>query len=596
MEYLVIAKLEIEGEGIDYYTSISLSQKFNEHHQFIIRINHDVLEASNSSGLNKAKENIGKTALIRLEQLNNSTETAYEFKGIITEVRLEQSGNSNPDIVLIGYSPTILLDNNEHFRSFNKKDLKKIVGQVSNSLESYCGINIEPRYSKEILYIAQYRESNFHFLNRLSSEFSEFFYYDGKKVYFGKMAPPKNVEVTFGEDLSALQMTLQALPVKFTNYSYNSVDNRVNSANAPTNIDGLGLYGAFLLKKSNSLFSEEVISPSRQRVTNQNELTDFVKQKKANLSAGLEVLSGKSYNPNISIGCTINVKVSRLEDKKFVLDDYGKFIVTSINHYIIGHGEYYNDFVAVPSGIESIPVNNFIMPLAENQIATVTDNNDPENFGRVRVKMLWQKDSQVTDWIRVMTPDAGTGKGSSKNRGLVTIPEVGDQVLIGFRYNDPDRPFVMGGMFHGKSGEGGGKDNKNKSFSTLSGSKIAFTGDQVTITDADKKSSLDFDGKGVVTIESQEKIILKCGQGTITMEKDGKITIKGSEIIIEAQKSAIMKESGGASFSASSGKAAIEGITVEANSKASTKIGSSAVTEVTAGANMTIKGAIVMIN
>ncbi|MBK6381126.1 MAG: hypothetical protein IPF72_16180 [Chitinophagaceae bacterium] len=82
--------------------------------------------------------------------------------------------------------------------------------------------------------------------------------------------------------------------------------------------------------------------------------------------------------------------------------------------------------------------------MAEPQIANVKDNKDPDNMGRVRVQMLWQKGNEMTDWIRVMTPDAGSGKGGGKNRGLVVIPEPGDQVLICFRYNDPDRPFCYG--------------------------------------------------------------------------------------------------------------------------------------------------------
>ena len=51
--------------------------------------------------------------------------------------------------------------------------------------------------------------------------------------------------------------------------------------------------------------------------------------------------------------------------------------------------------------------------------------------------MLWQKNNATTDWIRVLTPDGGSSEPFSKNRGYVFIPEVGDQVIVGFRYNDP---------------------------------------------------------------------------------------------------------------------------------------------------------------
>lgn len=55
----------------------------------------------------------------------------------------------------------------------------------------------------------------------------------------------------------------------------------------------------------------------------------------------------------------------------------------------------------------------------------------------------------TTDFIRMMSPDAGGTDQVSQNRGYVAIPEMADQVMAGFEHNHPDRSFVMGGMFHG---------------------------------------------------------------------------------------------------------------------------------------------------
>jgi len=83
-----------------------------------------------------------------------------------------------------------------------------------------------------------------------------------------------------------------------------------------------------------------------------------------------------------------------------------------------------------------------------------------------------------------MSPDAGGTDQVTQNRGYVAIPEVGDQVMVGFVHNHPDRPFVMGGMFHGQVGEGGGSDNRVKSIQTRSGHRIIFTEDEsIVITD-----------------------------------------------------------------------------------------------------------------
>ena len=600
MEYLVIAEIEIDGSKIEHFTNITLRQKFNAHHEFIIRINHDVLETSGSFSLENAQKQIGKSTLIRLQRLTDSHELAYEFWGIICEVRMEQSGVSDADLVLVGYSPTILIESGQNLASFYNFDLKKIVQQVTKPLSQVnCNVNIKPQYSKTLKYICQYRESGFHFLNRLSSDFSEFFYYDGKDLYFGKPSSVNEIEITYGEDISSMQLTLQAKPMKFSNYGYLSKDDKIETYDAPSNVNGMGQYASYVLKESDNLFSEPVNQPIRQRIENKADLENFVKKRKAALAANLEVLTGTSYNPGICIGCIINVKVSRLQELSFVKEDYGKFLVIGIEHHVNENGKYYNTFEAVPSGVEVLPVNNIILPIAEPQIATVKNNTDPDNMGRVRVQMLWQKGNEMTDWIRVMTPDAGGGKGGAKNRGFVVIPEPGDQVLVCFRYNDPDRPFVMGSMFHGKSGGGGGGGNKIKSLTALSGSTVCLDGNAINIIDA-AGNFIKIDGGGNINIDCSAKISLTCGSSSLTMDSGGNITLDGVVITIHGSTSAEMKST--ASFKAEGTSSDMKGTAVKVEGTDTQIIGNSsaklkgAAIEVNATGITEIKGALVKLN
>ncbi|PTL31917.1 type IV secretion protein Rhs [Prevotella sp. oral taxon 313] len=117
------------------------------------------------------------------------------------------------------------------------------------------------------------------------------------------------------------------------------------------------------------------------------------------------------------------------------------------------------------------------MPLAETQMATVPSNADPHGAGRVQVRMNWQTDNMRTSWVRVMTPDGGGSKDVKSNRGFVFIPEVGDQVLLGFRHGDPARPYVMGSLFNGTIGGGGGSNNSIKSLKTRSGISVILNDD-----------------------------------------------------------------------------------------------------------------------
>lgn len=560
MEYIVRAELEIDGTRIEHYTSITLKQGFNAHHEFTIRLNHDVIEDADSFSLSNAQNKIGKSTIIKFQKMDISNEVSYEFRGIITEVRMEQSGRSGSDLVLIGSSPTIILENGQNLASFYKSDLAKIVQKVTKPLGSVnCNVELNNEYKKPITYICQYRESAFQFLNRLSAEFSEFFYYDGKDLHFGKPAAADPIDVAYGEDISNMELSLRISPMSFTNYAYLSKDDKVEKYDAPKTVDGLDEYASHVLNESNNIFSEPVIMPIRQRIESKSDLENFVKKQKAAMAAELETLTGTSHNPDICIGCILNVQISRLDNSSFIREDYGKFLVTSIEHFTSSSGRYYNRFEAIPSGLKVLPVSNIIMPLAEPQLGTVKDNKDPDNIGRVRVQMLWQQGNDMTDWIRVMTPDAGSGKGGGKNRGLVCIPETGDQVLICFRYNDPDRPFVMGSMFHGKSGGGGGSSNNTKSLNSKSGHTITLNdGGGITIVDKSAGNKIDIDGTNTITVTASAKIALTNGSSSITMDGDT-ITIKAAHISIEGTADAEM-HSGAAKFSGKSdGTANMEG-------------------------------------
>jgi type VI secretion system secreted protein VgrG len=576
MEYLVIAEIEIDGNKVEHYTNITLRQKMNAHHQFTIRISHDVLETSGSFSLENAQKKIGKSVLIRLKKMDISLEDAFEFRGIICEVRMEQAGKSDADLVLIGYSPTILLENGQHLASFYKNDLKKIVQQVTKPLgQVNCNVNIKNQYSKQITYICQYKESSFHFLNRLSADYSEFFYYDGKDLNFGKPSSSKTVEITYGEDVSSMQMTLQAQPMNFSNYAYISKEDKVEKYDAPASVNGMGQYASFVLKESDNLFAEPVNYPIKQRVDNKSDLENFVKKQKAAIAANLEVLTGTCFNPTIALGSIIHVKVSKLQETSFVKEDYGKFLVIGLEHHLNENGKYYNTFEAIPSSVEVLPLPRIIVPLAEPQIAIVKDNKDPDNMGRVRVQMLWQKGSEMTDWIRVMTPDAGSGKGGGKNRGLVVIPEPDDQVLICFRYNDADRPFVMGSLFHGKSGGGGGQSNNTKSLNSKSGHTITLDdGAGITIVDKSGGNKIVIDGTNKITVTASDKIVLECGASSITMDAAGTIDIVGKTVTVSGSTKAEMKST--ATFTAEGTSATVDGTATEVKGKATVTVGSPA--------------------
>ncbi|HTI20371.1 MAG TPA: phage baseplate assembly protein V [Kutzneria sp.] len=75
----------------------------------------------------------------------------------------------------------------------------------------------------------------------------------------------------------------------------------------------------------------------------------------------------------------------------------------------------------------------------------VTNAKDPDNKGKVKVALPWLSPNYESDWARVVQLGAG------RRSGLVFVPEVGDEVLLGFEFGDPRRPYVIGGLTNDNS-------------------------------------------------------------------------------------------------------------------------------------------------
>ncbi|MEU9255928.1 phage baseplate assembly protein V [Streptomyces sp. NPDC048270] len=75
----------------------------------------------------------------------------------------------------------------------------------------------------------------------------------------------------------------------------------------------------------------------------------------------------------------------------------------------------------------------------------VTDVNDPVGKGRVKAVLPWLAPDHETDWAPVVQMAGG------RRAGGLMLPEVGDQVLLGFELGDPRRPYVVGGVLSNSS-------------------------------------------------------------------------------------------------------------------------------------------------
>ena len=302
-------------------------------------------------------------------------------------------------------------------------------------------------------------------------------------------------------------------------------------------------------RASLGMFSKPARQHALPRVSNETELINYMGRKQAAETAETHYITAESQVPTLRVGSVVSLYSSFLERVGNLSEEsLGNFIIIEITHEVSQGSYYKNRFKAIPATLKALPSPKVRMPLAETQMATVLSNADPEGKGRVRVRMNWQTDGMQTSWVRVMTPDGGSSSDVKSNRGFVFIPEVGDQVLLGFRHGDPARPYVMGSLFNGVTGGGGGQGNNCKSLTSRTGSSLKLDDSKGSVTLHDKGGvSMNFDGAGNSTLNakathsvnagSNASINVGKGKCLLNMDSAGNITLDGNSTITLSVKS-----------------------------------------------------------
>jgi uncharacterized protein involved in type VI secretion and phage assembly len=191
-------------------------------------------------------------------------------------------------------------------------------------------------------------------------------------------------------------------------------------------------------------------------------------------------------------------------------------------------------------------------------VGIVTNNQDPDKLGRVKVRFPWLSDEDESQWARIAAPMAGN------DRGVYFLPEVDDEVLVAFEHGDIRFPYVVGALWNGKDAPPASNcDGKNnvRVIKSRSGHVIKLNDEKdketIEIVDKSAKNSIVVDtAKNTITITSDKDITLKAANGTITLDAQ-KVAVKSSD--------ASKIESGAGMDIKASGTLNVKGATVNIN-------------------------------
>jgi phage protein D len=507
------------------------------------------------------------------------------FNGLIVKQATQISGKSS-SIQLTCKEEILKMNSYETattFENMTESDImKKLISENGSKVKDIE----ETEDDSEKL---QFQISNWKYLLSLASKNALLVNVEPSGVSAQPIKPQDDpvITLTYGVDIesfsSDIDATNQISEVEAIGWDLNTQDLIVASGELPENIEQGTLKRDKLSK---------VLNPKKQTIYSNVPITKEELQGIAD--DYLQKSELKRLTGSVSFQGTNDVIPGKIIELKGVGDLYtGNAFVNSVSHSI-GSGNWKTTvkFGAPDTEVKQFKGASSVSKEASNsvkglQIGKVTKlDADPEGEFKIQVMLPFVNGDSNTIWARL------SGFYASNSFGTFFIPEIDDEVIIGFFNNNPSHPVILGSMYSSKlpPNQELTAENNIKSILTRSKLKIEFDEEKKAITletPAGNKVVLSDDAKSIL-LEDQNSNKIELGTGGITIEspKDISINAKGS----------IVQEATTGLEITSKASLKVKGLSVEQSADTTMTVKGTASSEFSASGQTTVKGAMVMIN
>ncbi|MEO0755748.1 MAG: VgrG-related protein [Cyanobacteria bacterium J06648_16] len=544
------------------------------------------------------------------------------IKGEITAIETHFTSQSQAPIIVRGYDESHRLHRGRHSRSFqNKKDsdiVKTIAteaGISTGTVDSSGGPYGYGDIGGSSGYVFQQNQTNMEFLRERAARHGFELFLQDSKLYFRKPSSATTLNLEWLKDIHSFRVRVSSaeqvssVEVRGWDYSKKKVisEKITSTSKVLTDTDqGSG-------KKTASSFNNKPKSPSLVMV---DQPISQSTEAKALAQALFDELGGEFAQADARGEGNPKIRPGRLVKLSGMGSYSGSYYITETRH--LYHERIYTTEFSVRGLrggdlLQTLETRNSLQPGQTLIAGIVADNNDPKGWGRVRVKLPSLTEDHMSNWARIVTVGAGG------TRGVDWLPEVNDEVLVGFEHGDIHRPYIIGGVWNGtdkppEKPENAIADGKVrlKTIKTRQGHIVQFIeedkgdskqglyittagGQKLTFNDTEKFIELkNKEGHQLKLDQKNKKVELKTKNGhQITMDDDGKkvdvvstgslnaksgkngksekININGGEITLTGATKITLKV-GGNSVVISSTGVTISGTQVNITGKATAKL------------------------
>ena len=370
-------------------------------------------------------------------------EKGYLIEGEITGIEVHFNSEYEAPIIVRGYDKSHRLHKGRHNRSFLNNTDSDIVSKIAKEAGIELG-QISP--SEEVHeYVFQENQTNMEFLRQRAARIGfELFVEDGK-INFRKPETKNDIELKWGQEINSFSSRVtsaeQVSEVEVRSWDYTKKELVTETAKSEKVITDTGNK-----KGSDCCNNFNLNEPPKMIVVDKP--VSSPKQAEVMAQALCDELGGEFVyadakaegNPEIRPGKIVNLTNMGTRFS-------GKYYITETRH-IYTKRSYTTEFgvryLRAGNLFSTVSGQKHLQPGETFLVGIVTNNTDLKGLGRVKVKFPTLTENHESYWARVV----GVGAGGS--RGFYSLPEINDEVFVGFEHGDIHRHYIIGGVWNGK--------------------------------------------------------------------------------------------------------------------------------------------------
>lgn len=501
------------------------------------------------------------------------------IEGEITAIEVHFNDKSEAPIIVRGYDMSHRLHRGRQNRSFLNNTDSDIVRKIGQEVGIQPGKIDDSGEAHE--YVFQENQTNMEFLRQRAARIGFELFIEEGKINFCKPEIREPVELKWLDEISSFSTRVtsaeQVSSVEVRSWDYSQkrlITSTAKSENVITNTGN---------QQGSSSSNKFNISKAPQMIVVDKPVFS-AKEAEKMAQALCDELGGEFVYADAKAEGNPKIRPARVVNLQNMGTRFsGSYYITETRHFY-NQRVYTTEFSVrgLRSGnlYTSISPQTHLQPGQTFLVGVVTNNQDPKGLSRVKVKFPTLTEEHESYWARMVSTGAGFGRGTD------WLPEINDEVLVGFEHGDIHRPYIIGAVWNGKDAPPTSVKDSVVSGRVRLRTLKTRVGHQLQFVDEDKATSntgvyIETKNKHKISINDTRKFIeieTSAGQKILLNDLDGSISIKANTRIDNTAIASISSKA----------------LTIDSTSGANMSMKSGAAMSMVAGAaiNMTAGGAI----